>query len=1031
MNDNLIRHIATYADFMLFFPAKIRITIRRAGLLAEAAAMFPKGISVTFFTTCVLMHCMTSDCLKLTNEENGKMNLNASSAINFITESVNSSDVRIVACDNFFQNYFNDLSERWRGHVTLTLLNVEKKFVAQRKYPKNEFILMSLKKLSSLLWENKILNFIILRDCKLTVDVHSYFPFANGKVDFHKEQTSYIHKMDPFSQRNLPFFPNKVPLQLNNCKINASTGIWPPTVIDVNSNEPGIEIDLVFLLAKHINASINFVVDSNSWHGLTQDEQGEHTGRLGRLKQEIFDMLVGSIPAHHNTFRDFDASECYLPNSIVFIVPTAAVFPSSLILWSMLEKNTSVFLIIVGFILCLSILTNFLIRLAWKHLNRDGKCNPTKNFFNNTLTTFFVFLRTLIETSTPTLPSDLMTADPVQEKYFTTKSINCTVMMGLKLTAMGEAATFTDILRADHIAAQWVSSSGAKSIYFVTNGKLKYWHNVLFYRGNIFTERMNDLVKRINQSGFWASQIKKYYSRRLIRIMIRQQLMVLNYHRGISNEKLIHQLNKDFRDTSDSHGMEEGNKSEKYMIETNEQEIIQRFVRTDKTLVTEKTYFHKEHTSYIHETDSFSPNSPFFPNKVPLKLNNCQINVSTGVWPPTVIDVNSNEPGIEIDLVFILGKHMNASINFVVDPNSWHGLAQDDEGEHVGRLRQLKQESFDMMAGATPIHRNTFRDFDASESYLPNSIAFIVPTAAVFPSKLILWSMFEFHLNRDVKCNPSTSFFNNTLTTFLVFLRSLIETSTPTLPGDRTIQWIYGMWFLACLIISCYFNTTLASFFTEPGHIKQLKSVEDVIDSKIQIAMSEFYYPIMTADPVQEKHLISRNWNCPVMMGLKLTAMGEAATFTDILRADYIAAQWVSSSGEKSIYFIANGRLKYWHNVLFYRGNVFSERMNDLIIRINQSGFWDSQIRKYYDRRLIRTMILQEMMVFNYHLGISNEKLIHQLNEDLRDTNLSETNEQEIIARFVGTDKTLITWDHLSPVFRLWAIGMAASGITF
>ncbi|KAJ6649150.1 hypothetical protein Bhyg_04383 [Pseudolycoriella hygida] len=457
----------------------------------------------------------------------------------------------------------------------------------------------SLKKLSSLLWENKILNFIILRDCKLTADVHSYFPFANEKTYFHKEPTSYIQETDPFSP-NLPFFPNKVPLKVDNCEIIVSTGIWPPTVIDVNSNEPGIEMDLVFILAKHINASINFVVDPDSWIGLTQDEKGEHTGRMARLKQEAYDMLAGAMPAHINIYRDFDTSECYLPNSISFIVPTAAVFPSSLVLWSMLEffcfvelqrnhlfgKNTSVFLIIVGFILCLSILTNFLIRLAWKHLNRDGKCNPTKNFFNNTLTTFFVFLRTLIETSTPTLPSDLMTADPVQEKYFTTKSINCTVMMGLKLTAMGEAATFTDILRADHIAAQWVSSSGAKSIYFVTNGKLKYWHNVLFYRGNIFTERMNDLVKRINQSGFWASQIKKYYSRRLIRIMIRQQLMVLNYHRGISNEKLIHQLNKDFRDTSDSHGMEEGNKSEKYMIETNEQEIIQRFVRTDKTLVT-------------------------------------------------------------------------------------------------------------------------------------------------------------------------------------------------------------------------------------------------------------------------------------------------------------------------------------------------------------------------------------------------------------------------------------------------------------
>lgn len=46
-------------------------------------------------------------------------------------------------------------------------------------------------------------------------------------------------------------------------------------------------------------------------------------------------------------------------------------------------------------------------------------------------------------------------------------------------------------------------------------------------------------------------------------------------------------------------------------------------------------------------------------------------------------------------------------------------------------------------------------------------------------------------------------------------------------------------------------------------------------------------------------------------------------------------------------------------------------------------------------------------------------------------TQTLETNEQEIIERFVRTDKTLVTWATLSTVFRLWAIGMGAAGITF
>ncbi len=62
---------------------------------------------------------------------------------------------------------------------------------------------------------------------------------------------------------------------------------------------------------------------------------------------------------------------------------------------------------------------------------------------------------------------------------------------------MGAAATFTDKLRAEHIAAQWVSSSGEKSIQFIASGEIKYFGNIALHRGNVFTDRINDLVKRI------------------------------------------------------------------------------------------------------------------------------------------------------------------------------------------------------------------------------------------------------------------------------------------------------------------------------------------------------------------------------------------------------------------------------------------------------------------------------------------------------------------------------------------------------
>lgn len=91
----------------------------------------------------------------------------------------------------------------------------------------------------------------------------------------------------------------------------------------------------------------------------------------------------------------------------------------------------------------------------------------------------------------------LVSADPAFEKYFISKNVNCSVLLGLKLTGMGKAVTFTDILRAEYISVQWVSGSGGRSVQFITEGSIQYAHNLAFYLGNAITERINDLVKRI------------------------------------------------------------------------------------------------------------------------------------------------------------------------------------------------------------------------------------------------------------------------------------------------------------------------------------------------------------------------------------------------------------------------------------------------------------------------------------------------------------------------------------------------------
>lgn len=67
-----------------------------------------------------------------------------------------------------------------------------------------------------------------------------------------------------------------------------------------------------------------------------------------------------------------------------------------------------------------------------------------------------------------------------------------------------------------------------------------------------------------SQSGYWEFQRRKYYRKRLIRIMIRQYLMVYNYRLGASNDEIIGELNKDFLDTSESKEMSDKSKKKDF-----------------------------------------------------------------------------------------------------------------------------------------------------------------------------------------------------------------------------------------------------------------------------------------------------------------------------------------------------------------------------------------------------------------------------------------------------------------------------------
>lgn len=64
-------------------------------------------------------------------------------------------------------------------------------------------------------------------------------------------------------------------------------------------------------------------------------------------------------------------------------------------------------------------------------------------------------------------------------------------------------------------------------------------------------------------------------------------------------------------------------------------------------------------------------------------------------------------------------------------------------------------------------------------------------------------------------------------------------TPTTHLPHSHKIRMVLSTWFVACVILNCFFNTTMISYNTHPGMDRQLESTDDIIASKIDIV---YYY---------------------------------------------------------------------------------------------------------------------------------------------------------------------------------------------
>lgn len=287
------------------------------------------------------------------------------------------------------------------------ILNANAKYLIIFSFSKEGHIKDSFE----LCWKYSIINVVII----LQEKIFTYYPFENKKCGENITSKLLLNCRDIKSQIfRKQIFPEKVPLDLQGCKIKFSAVTIPPLVINIsaphkNLMEAGLEALIFYSIVKQMNASNEYYNFQNEVWGVRSDN-GCYTELYGRLQNREVDILFGYFNAYYEFDLDFDSTAPHLYDITNFWVPVASQIPK----WKNIAK---IFDIKVWMLLIVLIVTNSII---WRLIAIASKSE--KVYFKKLSNSFFTSLYILLQ-NTLSSPKSV----PLRISYYTW-CICCTII---------------------------------------------------------------------------------------------------------------------------------------------------------------------------------------------------------------------------------------------------------------------------------------------------------------------------------------------------------------------------------------------------------------------------------------------------------------------------------------------------------------------------------------------------------------------------------------------------------------------------
>ncbi|GLV45941.1 Ionotropic receptor 7c [Carabus blaptoides fortunei] len=267
-----------------------------------------------------------------------------------------------------------------------------------------------------------------------------------------------------------------------------------------------------------------------------------------------------------------------------------------------------------------------------------------------------------------------------------------------------------------------------------------------------------------------------------------------------------------------------------------------------------------------------------FPRKVPDNLNGCEIKLMAYLIPPYVLNISANREdptvaGLEVTIMHIIAEELNLTERYISHNfTSWGEKLPN--GTITNMFKALDDHDAELIFGMVPLNSPEDHEFESTLIHVTESLIWWVPMAdhiprwkrpmklfhpqvwflilASFPVNGLLWWLFG-------KSKETSDNYKVWYRSILASWRVLLQV-THAPPRYTVTRILYLFFAIFSLLIYTAHESVLVSTLTKPHHEHQIKTVEELLDSKLKYG----FFPLI-ADSYND----SSNW---IQREIRITA---------------------------------------------------------------------------------------------------------------------------------------------------------------